>query len=57
MLSFMIEGELREMARDAYNRTRIGHPDMPHPDSEDGQRKIERLFDIISKPFRNADEK
>lgn len=46
------EAELRAIARETYKTTMIGRPHMPDPDSDEGQRKIDRLFDIISKPFR-----
>jgi hypothetical protein len=38
--------ELRSIARDTYKKVCIGRPHMPHPDSDEGQRKIERLYDI-----------
>lgn len=41
--------ELRKIARETYVKTRIGRPHMPRPDSVEGQRKIDRLFDIIAK--------
>ena len=47
-----IDSELRQLARDAYCLTRRSHPHMPAPDSAEGQRKIDRLFDIISQPFK-----
>lgn len=49
------EAELRKLARDTYIKTRTGRGHMPHPDSDEGQRKIDRLFDIIQKPFLPAD--
>lgn len=45
--------EVRKLARETYNKTRAAHPHMPHPDTEAGQMKLERLFDILAKPFRN----
>lgn len=47
-----LETELRELARDTYKKARIGRPHMPDPDTDEGQRKIDRVFDIIAKPFR-----
>lgn len=47
------ETELRKIARETYSKTRAAHPRMPDPDTEAGQMKLERLFDIIAKPFRN----
>lgn len=44
--------ELRQIARDTYKKARINRPHMPDPDSDEGQRKIDRLFDIIAQPFR-----
>lgn len=46
------ETELRGIAREEYTKVRVGRPHMPHPDSDEGQRKIDRLFDIIAEPFR-----
>lgn len=46
------ETELRELARETYKKVCIGRPHMPHPDTDEGQRKIDRLFDIVAKPFR-----
>lgn len=46
------ESELRTIARETYIKTRIGLPHMPDPDTDEGQRKIDRLFDIIATPFR-----
>lgn len=46
------ESDFRKLARETYNKTRIGRPHMPDPDSDEGQRKIDRLFDIIVKSFR-----
>lgn len=43
------ETEIRALARDSYNKLRIDRPHMPHPDSDEGQRKIDRLFDIMSR--------
>lgn len=46
------EAELRVIARETYKKACIGRPHMPHPDSDEGQRKIDRLFDIVrSKMF------
>lgn len=51
-----LQTELRQMARDTYKKVRLGKPHMPDPDSDEGQRKIDRLFDIIAKPFTEADD-
>lgn len=40
------DAELRRIARETYNKVCIGRPHMPHPDSDEGQRKIDRLYDI-----------
>ena len=40
--------ELHKLARETYIKIRIGRPHMPDPDSHEGQRKIDRLFDIMS---------
>lgn len=53
-LSPTTELELRGIAREQYAKVRVGRPHMPHPDSDEGQRKIDRLFDIIAKPFRDG---
>lgn len=39
--------ELRSLARETYIKTRINRPHMPGPDTDDGQRRIDRLFDIF----------
>lgn len=51
-----VESELRTIARETYNKTRMGRPHMPDPDTDEGQRKIDRLFDIIAKPFRSPQD-
>lgn len=49
------ETELHKIARETYVKTRIGRPHMPSPDSVEGQRKIDRLFDIFAKTFEDQD--
>lgn len=49
------EAELRDLALTEYRKICIGRPHMPPPDHPEGQRKIDRLFDIISRPFREAE--
>jgi hypothetical protein len=48
------EAELRTIARDTYKKARIRRPHLPDPDSDEGQRKIERLFDITAKHLRES---
>jgi hypothetical protein len=48
------EAELHQIAREEYVKVCVGRPHMPDPDSDEGQRKIDRLFDIISEPIRNG---
>jgi hypothetical protein len=48
------EAQLRQIAREEYAKVRIGRPHMPDPDSDEGQRKIDRLFDIIAEPIRKG---
>lgn len=43
--------ELRAIARETYKNTMIGRPHMPDPDSDEGQRKIDRLFDILCQTY------
>jgi len=43
----MNDRELRELARGTYKKVCIGRPHMPHPDSDEGRRKIDRLYDIL----------
>jgi hypothetical protein len=45
---------IRLMAREAYQKTRQAHPNMPHEGSIAGHRKIQLLFDILWKPFKEA---
>lgn len=40
------ETEMRALARETYKKVCVGRPHMPHPDSDEGQRKIDRLYDI-----------
>lgn len=49
------ETELHKIARETYVKARIGRPHMPTPDSVDGQRKIDRLFDILARQFQDQD--
>jgi hypothetical protein len=49
------ENELRTIARESYVKLRINRGHMPDPDSDDGQRRIDRLFDIIAEPFRKGE--
>jgi hypothetical protein len=46
--------ELRTIARDTYIKTRINRPHMPDPDTDDGQRRIDRLFDIMAGAMREG---
>lgn len=46
------ETELRALARDTYTKTMIGRRHMPDPDSDEGQRKIDRLYDILAKALK-----
>ncbi|MBC7906893.1 MAG: hypothetical protein H7Y60_09130 [Rhodospirillaceae bacterium] len=48
------EAELRKIALDSYRKLRIGRPHIPHPDTPEGQQKLDRLFGIISAPFRDT---
>jgi hypothetical protein len=48
------ESELRQIAREEYIKVSIGRSHMPDPDSDEGQRKIDRLFDVIAEPFRKG---
>jgi hypothetical protein len=41
------EAEVRLLARVSYCKLRETRPHMPHPDYSEGQRKIDRLFDIL----------
>ena len=47
MISTEQDAEMHLIARETYERCRIGRPHMPHPDSDEGQRKIDRLYDIM----------
>lgn len=49
------EADLRALARETYKKACIGRPHMPHPDSDEGQRKIDRLYDIARKHLANGD--
>lgn len=44
--------EMHLIARETYERVRIGRPHMPHPDTDEGQRKIDRLYDIMRAALR-----
>lgn len=48
------EVELRTLARETYIKTRINRSHMPDPDTDDGQRRIDRLFDIMAQAFRES---
>jgi galactose-1-phosphate uridylyltransferase len=45
---------IRLLARETYQKVRQAHPNMPHEESPAGHKKIQRLFDILWKPFRDA---
>jgi hypothetical protein len=45
--------ELHQIARAEYIKVCVGRPHMPDPDSDEGQRKIDRLFDILCIPFKD----
>ena len=47
--------ELRALARETYTKTRINRPHMPGPNTDDGQRRIDRLFDIMASALDPAD--
>jgi hypothetical protein len=51
-----IEAECRHLARETYKKTRIGRSYMPDPDSDEGQRKIDRLYDIIVSHVRSRSQ-
>lgn len=41
------DAEMHLLARETYERVRIGRPHMPLADTDEGQRKIDRLYDIM----------
>lgn len=46
-ISLEQNAELHLLARETYDRVRIGRPHMPAADSDEGQRKIDRLYSIM----------
>jgi hypothetical protein len=46
-ISYEQNAELHLIARETYDRVRIGRPHMPLADSDEGQRKIDRLYAIM----------
>lgn len=47
MITAEQDTELHTLARETYDRVRLARPHMPHPDTGEGQRKIDRLYDIM----------
>lgn len=43
---------LRSLARESYGKMRMSNPYLPHADSDEGQRKIDRLYGILCIPFK-----
>lgn len=41
------DAEMHLLARETYERLRIGRPHLPLADADEGQRKIDRLYDIM----------